>query len=84
MAQLTGLLPGTHDFEVKAKDSWLNEDATPAEIRFELPELAAEDGPEQGGLANCNCASSTPRSGAGLAWGLLLAGTVVLRRRRTA
>ena len=84
VAQLTGLLPGTHDFEVKAKDSWLNEDTTPAEIRFELPELAAEDGPDQGGLANCNCASSMPRSGAGLAWALLLAGAVVLRRRRTA
>ncbi|MEC7240701.1 MAG: hypothetical protein VXW32_05650 [Myxococcota bacterium] len=81
-AKLEDLLPGTHVFEVKAKDSWLNEDTTPAEIGFEMPELEPDAVPEEAGLANCNCAS-TPQGPRGvLGAGLALALLVGARRRR--
>jgi hypothetical protein len=77
-ASFEEILPGTHVFEVKAKDSWLNEDSSPAEISFEI--ISEEDpNKEKPGLANCNC-SSQPTRAHGY-WAMFL-GLVCLRRRR--
>jgi MYXO-CTERM domain-containing protein len=78
---LTDILPGTHSFEVKSKDAWLNEDPTPAEVSFEIqkPETEPEDRP---GLANCDCATTS--GGPAAFWTLLLAALLPFRRRKHA
>jgi hypothetical protein len=75
---LEEILPGSHLFEVKAKDSWLNEDTSPAEISFEII-LEEDQGKERPGLANCSCASQSSRPHG--YWALFL-GLACLRRRR--
>jgi hypothetical protein len=77
-ASFDEILPGTHVFEVKAKDSWLNEDTSPAEISFAITVKETPDN-ERPGLANCNC-SSQPTRAHGY-WAMFL-GLVCLRRRR--
>jgi MYXO-CTERM domain-containing protein len=78
---LNDVLPGTHFFEVKAKDAWLNEDPTPAELSFEItkPESEARDRP---GLANCDCAAAPGRSST--FWVFLVAALLPFRRRKHA
>jgi uncharacterized protein (TIGR03382 family) len=78
-AKVESLLPGTHFFEAKAKDSWLNEDASPAKIHFEI---TLEDEPkERPGLANCSCTSSRQSFPSSLGFASLL-GLILLRRRQ--
>ncbi len=71
-AVITGVEPGAHTVEVTSRDAWLNEDPTPATVRFDLDSL-----PEQADARACGCGGSQ----AWLAWPLGLLG---LRRRRRA
>jgi hypothetical protein len=80
-ALLSDLLPGSHSFEVKAKDSWLNEDPTPAKLDFEISSVDDTEG-DRPGLANCTCTSWPHPVGNGRHW-LGLMGLVLLYRRRS-
>ncbi len=74
-AVLEDLLPGTHGFEVKARDGWLNEDASPASVDFELERAAlTEEEPKR-----CGCTSA---SAAAAPWSLFLLAVPWCRRRR--
>ena len=77
--ELQDLLPGEHHFEVKAKDSWLNEDPTPAEIHFTLLAPVVEKSSPGENLANCNC-SSTPQK-RGFFWPVVMVFAILLGRR---
>jgi MYXO-CTERM domain-containing protein len=77
---LSDLIPGDHLFEVKARDSWLNEDNSPANIHFELGPPEADD-TDNSALANCSC-SSNPDGSRGLLGIWTVAGLVFLARRR--
>ena len=70
------LLPGAHSVEVKARDGWLNEDASPATVDFDLDEVDVDGEEEQG---RCGCAS---RPASGLWWALLGSIAVGCRRGR--
>ncbi len=73
-ATLEDLLSGTHVFEVKSRDGWLNEDTSPASVEFDL-DAVIEDEEE---LERCGCAS---RGGEIGGWWLLLASLLPWRRR---
>jgi MYXO-CTERM domain-containing protein len=71
----TGLTPGDHTVAVKARDSWWNEDASPAMVSFRLVEPATLSEPEKKG---CGCSASGSTGSA--AWLAVVA--LAARRRR--
>jgi len=74
---VTGLDPGTHIARVKARDAWWNEDASWAELTFDLEALPEATEAEKEG---CGCATGGGAGGPG-AW-LGLVGLAWLSRRR--
>lgn len=74
--ELWGLDEGQHSVAVKARDTWLNEDGSPAEAHFTI----SQDNALRGGEGCGGCAGLGPRS-AGLL-GLLAGLTGLLARRR--
>jgi hypothetical protein len=74
-AALEGLDAGWHSLEVKARDSWLNEDSSPAAVDFEVPVLTPAEDETKG----CRCSTSTaPLTGA--PWALILLFACARRR----
>jgi len=69
------LSPGQHQLQVQARDGWLNVDASPASVSFELDAPAVELVPER----SCGC-TSTGRGG--WAWPALLLAALLARRRQ--
>ena len=80
--ELVALAEGPHTFEVKSRDRWQNEDASPASITFDV---AAQT--ERDMMGGCGCslegtAGSSRAPSAGAAAALLLAVAVGLSIRR--
>lgn len=76
---ITDLPPASYVVDVIARDQWLNVDATPAQVSFDLAAPAAAEDPAEEDPKGCGCAST--RGAGAWAWLGLLA-LVGLRRRR--
>ena len=72
----SGILPGNHLFEAKARDAWLNEDPSPAGHAFALD----ADGEDTANTAFCAC-SVARGSSRGLGFLALLGLLVAVRRK---
>jgi len=75
--ELSGLMDGEHTLLVKSRDSWLNEDQTPASITFEIIPVVETTEP-----SNCACSVTPANRRTGMFWGALLAVAAIVRRKR--
>ena len=81
-ADLTALTEGPHTFEVKSRDRWQNEDASPATATFQVAAVTERDM-----MGGCGCsldgqASSAPSAGAAGALFLAVMIGLSIRRRQ--
>jgi len=73
--EIEGASVGHHSILVKSRDSWLNEDPSPASISFEIAPVVADE------TKGCGCTTVPSNGSSGLIWGGILA-LVSLRRRQ--
>jgi hypothetical protein len=75
--EVAGEAEGNHTLLVKSRDSWLNEDQSPASISFEIKSV-----PDTEETKNCGCSASPNPKRAGLIWGAVFTIAALIRRKR--
>ena len=74
--EIPGASVGVHSLLVKSRDSWLNEDASPASILFEIIPTVEDE------TKSCGCTTTSTRDSRGLIWSGIIALLATIRRRR--
>jgi len=74
--EISGASVGVHSLLVKSRDSWLNEDPSPASILFEIIPTVDDE------TKSCGCTTTSTRDSRGLFWSGIIALLATIRRRR--